>query len=176
MQPEQPTAPTVLRFRSASGRTEIALRPDGTYSLHVLHGADILSGEEAGKAAWALSRVETVDLQTKLANDLLPVVVDMEAFGIPTDVNALDALRVALAQLRAAAAAYQRGLTEGRRQAAEGWEREWGVALRGHAASCVLSERDARGIAAGCPDDLKAEVFSRLVGPWEPAEPAGGAA
>jgi hypothetical protein len=68
------------------------------------------------------------------------------------------------------AAIFNAGRERGLREATEGWEREWGLDLHGRGASCVLSERDARGIAAGCPDHLKAEVFSRLVGPWEPAD------
>ena len=58
--PDQPTQPTVLRFRSASGRTEIAQRPDGTVSLHVLHGSDVLTVEELTKAAWALGEAAPV--------------------------------------------------------------------------------------------------------------------
>jgi hypothetical protein len=65
---------------------------------------------------------------------------------------------------------HARGVSEGRRQATEGWKREWGVDLHGRGAQCVLDEHAARGIVAGCPDDLDPKVFARLAGPWEPAE------
>lgn len=54
--PNQPTEPTVLKFRSASGRTEIAWRPDGTVSLHVRHGHDTLTGADLIAAARALDK------------------------------------------------------------------------------------------------------------------------
>ena len=69
-------------------------------------------------------------------------------------------------------ATWQRGVAEGRRQATEGWDREWGLALYGHPAHCVLNEHAARGIAAGAPEDAQAKVVSRFVGPWEAAEQA----
>lgn len=62
------------------------------------------------------------------------------------------------------------GIAEGLRQAAEGWEREWGLSLHGHPAQCVLNEHAARGIAADPSAPADAKVLSRLVGPWEPAE------
>ncbi len=58
---------------------------------------------------------------------------------------------------------------EGRHQATEGWEREWGLILHGHP-QCVMNEHAARGIAADPRAGVEATVVSRLVGPWEPAE------
>jgi hypothetical protein len=69
-------------------------------------------------------------------------------------------------------AAHERGVAEGRRQATEGWEREWGLALHGHPGQCVLNEHAARGIAADPTAPADTKVLSRLVGPWEPAEQA----
>lgn len=65
---------------------------------------------------------------------------------------------------------YERGVAEGRRQATEGWDREWRVDLGGgwpeHPCD---SEADAHRVAAARPGR---SVVSRLVGPWEPAEQA----
>lgn len=84
-------------------------------------------------------------------------------------IAALDGYEASALQL-----AYERGGVAGRRQATEVWEREWGVDLYGRGAHCVLNEHAARGIAAGAPEDAQAKVASRLVGPWEAAEQAGG--
>jgi hypothetical protein len=59
---------------------------------------------------------------------------------------------------------------EGRRQATEGWEREWGTRYAIAQADFVrehASEADARGWAERVAG---ADVVSRLVGPWEPDE------
>lgn len=64
-------------------------------------------------------------------------------------------------------------LLAGRRQAAEGWDREWGVEP-GPGAEARYdegTEADARRFAALQPDR---RVVSRLVGPWEPSAPEGG--
>lgn len=66
-------------------------------------------------------------------------------------------------------AAYERGVAEGRRQATEGWEREWGV--RSPAGS-VEVRRDERGARRLASYHEGARPVSRLVGPWEPAEQA----
>jgi hypothetical protein len=64
-------------------------------------------------------------------------------------------------------AAYDRGLAEGRRQATEGWERQWAVAhVDGGWVYPYGSEAEAR---AHCTADWH-HVVSRLVGPWEPDE------
>jgi hypothetical protein len=75
MQPDQSTPPTVLRFRSASGRTEIAQRSDGTAGVHVLTGADVLTADDIAKAAWALRTITqdgacAVDLDEAIAERL----------------------------------------------------------------------------------------------------------
>jgi hypothetical protein len=63
-------------------------------------------------------------------------------------------------------AAYERGGAEGRRQATEGWERQWAVAhVDGGWVYPYESEVEAR---AHCRVDWH-HVVSRLVGPWEPA-------
>jgi hypothetical protein len=53
--PIQPARPTVLKFRSKSGRTEFALMPDGTVKVHVLHGSDTLNRADIATAARALN-------------------------------------------------------------------------------------------------------------------------
>jgi hypothetical protein len=63
-------------------------------------------------------------------------------------------------------------VVEGRRQATEGWEREWGA--RG-ADGWVFGVEDGEGeqrarAVAAWPKDRPSTVVSRLVGPWEPAE------
>lgn len=72
--PEEPRPPTVLKFRSASGRTEIAHRPDGTVSLHVLGGSDVLTPHESGDASWAIGaakhHVHAVALDQAIAEHL----------------------------------------------------------------------------------------------------------
>lgn len=57
----QPTGPTVLKFRSTSGRTEFALLPDGTVKVHVLHGTDTLSGADIAAAVRALDNAARRD-------------------------------------------------------------------------------------------------------------------
>ena len=47
--------PTVLRFRSKSGRTEVARRGDGTISIRVLTGQDRLDLDDAHKLAVVLA-------------------------------------------------------------------------------------------------------------------------
>jgi hypothetical protein len=47
--------PTVLKFRSKSGRTEVARRGDGTISIRVLTGQDRLDLDDAHKLAAALA-------------------------------------------------------------------------------------------------------------------------
>lgn len=47
--------PTVLIFRSQSGRTEVAREPDGTLSLRVLEGCDELSDTDRITLASVLS-------------------------------------------------------------------------------------------------------------------------
>lgn len=69
-------------------------------------------------------------------------------------------------------AALQTANEQGRRQATEGWDREWGLAMHGHPGQCVLNEHAARGIAADPTAPADTKVLSRLVGPWEPAEQA----
>jgi len=76
--------------------------------------------------------------------------------------------------------AYERGIFDagvaaGRRQATEGWEREWGVTsgdgdprgINGGPLGLRDSEEDAQRMAARVAGRT---VVSRLVGPWEPAE------
>lgn len=59
---------------------------------------------------------------------------------------------------------------QGRRQATEGWEREWGVDLHGTGGQCVMNEHAARGIAADPSAPVGAKVLYRLVGSWETDE------
>lgn len=56
-QTPEPSRPTVLKFRSSSGRTELALLPDGTVTVHVLHGTDTLTAADIAAAARALTAV-----------------------------------------------------------------------------------------------------------------------
>lgn len=68
-------------------------------------------------------------------------------------------------------AAYARGIAEGRRQATEGWERQWGFkhADDSQPEPCGRCEGVLQGtLAAGRAPD--SDTFSRLVGPWETAE------
>lgn len=60
----------------------------------------------------------------------------------------------------------EQGVVEGRRQATEGWEREWGVSADA-GVYVYPTERDARDAVGR---DLRGRVVSRLVGPWETAE------
>lgn len=62
-------------------------------------------------------------------------------------------------------------LTEGRRQATEGWEREWGAQYRDDSwvQATFDSEAEAVEFAAGA---IGHRAVSRLVGPWEPTEQA----
>ena len=53
--PDQPKPPTVLKFRSASGRTEFALTPEGTVKVNVLHGSDTFDAADITAAARTLS-------------------------------------------------------------------------------------------------------------------------
>jgi hypothetical protein len=68
-------------------------------------------------------------------------------------------------------AAYERGVAEGRRQATEGWEREWGAQYRDDSwvQATFDTEAEAVEFAAGA---IGHRAVSRLVGPWEPAEQA----
>jgi hypothetical protein len=52
--PIDPKPPTVLLFRSSSGRTEIARRGDGALTIRVLTGVDTLTGDELAGFAAAL--------------------------------------------------------------------------------------------------------------------------
>lgn len=64
-------------------------------------------------------------------------------------------------------AAYERGVAEGRRQATEGWEREWAVRFPPPVGlQAGYTEAEARA-ANGRGDAI---AVSCLVGPWEPAE------
>lgn len=47
--------PPVLVFRSASGRTEVARRPNGMFSVSVLYGADFLDADDARRFAGAVA-------------------------------------------------------------------------------------------------------------------------
>lgn len=72
-------------------------------------------------------------------------------------------------------AEFERGVAEGRRQATEGWERQWGVELPplfGDEAGVHLCEDEALAhhVALREPES---RVVSRLVGPWEPTEQDG---
>lgn len=58
------------------------------------------------------------------------------------------------------------GVAEGRRQATEGWEREWAVELPDGARYDADDLEDARQCALR--GDQPREIVSRLVGPWEP--------
>jgi hypothetical protein len=71
-------------------------------------------------------------------------------------------------------AAYERGVAEGRRQATEGWDREWAFENRANLTipiagddvlrfEAMIAQRQAAGEETG-------RLVSRLVGPWEPAE------
>jgi hypothetical protein len=61
--------------------------------------------------------------------------------------------------------AHERGVAEGRRQATEGWEREWAFEHR-YGRTTYDTETNARMAAA----EQGRTVVSRLAGPWEPAE------
>lgn len=92
--------------------------------------------------------------------------------------------RLALVALRAAGPtppfpgpeinAYERGVAEGRRQATEGWDREWGARWMQDAVDPTddvfpcHDEADARDLQERSGGYRRAE--SRLVGPWEAAE------
>ena len=175
--PDQPKPPTVLKFRSASGRTEIARRPDGTISLHVLAGHDVLADGDIVAAAAALvvgeeaayeRGVAAGRAQVERATDACPACTEESAY-IDGHAHVTDYGYVLYdPQHRQDLAG---GLVaEGRRQATEGWEREWGLALHGHPGQCVLNEHAARGIAADPTAPADTKVLSRLVGPWEAAE------
>lgn len=64
------------------------------------------------------------------------------------------------------AAAYERGIAEGLRQATEGWEREYAVRYPDGYVYDDVTEAAAREIVVHWPHRV---VVSRLVGPWEPA-------
>lgn len=69
---------------------------------------------------------------------------------------------------------WSQGIAEGRRQATEGWDREWGVQFLpdGH----VFAADDEAEAHNTANRDVQRFVVSRLVGPWEPAEqPEDGA-
>lgn len=68
--------------------------------------------------------------------------------------------------------AYERGLAEGRRQATEGWRREWGASFNNGASTWVSTDEDAARQLAARYDSPTVTVVSRLVGPWEPTEQA----
>ena len=61
-------------------------------------------------------------------------------------------------------------VAEGRRQATEGWDRQW--AVQTPAMILPIDEEDRVRRHAARSDDYR--VVSRLVGPWEPTEQAGG--
>jgi hypothetical protein len=65
---------------------------------------------------------------------------------------------------------FTEGLAEGRRQATEGWEREWAVDQAGDRLE-ARDEKAARWFASRAPGRV---VVSRLVAPWEPAEQPEG--
>lgn len=60
-------------------------------------------------------------------------------------------------------------VAEGRRQATEGWDREWGFTELGGAVDACDGEAEARRFATYRKGRT---VVSRLVGPWEAAEQA----
>lgn len=79
----------------------------------------------------------------------------------------LRAQRAQLAQLRDERdAAHAAGVAAGRRQATEGWKREWGVEVSGGGVTRCGDEGGARWVA----EHEGGRVVSRLVGSWEPAE------
>jgi len=174
--PDQPKPPTVLKFRSASGRTEIARRPDGTISLHVLAGHDVLADGDIVAAAAALvvgeeaayeRGVAAGRAQVERATDACPACTEESAF-IDGHAHVTDYGYVLYdPQHRQDLAG---GLVaEGRRQATEGWDREWAVDLGGRwlTKHPCDSEADARRVAGAYRESRT--VVSRLVGPWEAA-------
>lgn len=56
------TAPTVLIFRSTSGRTEIARRPDGMLRVNVLQGRDKLDADDAERLTRSLVECRAQDV------------------------------------------------------------------------------------------------------------------
>ena len=177
--PDQPKPPTVLKFRSASGRTEIARRPDGTISLHVLAGHDVLADGDIVAAAAALvvgeeaayeRGVAAGRAQVERATDACPACTEESAF-IDGHAHVTDYGYVLYdPQHRQDLAG---GLVaEGRRQATEGWGREWAIDLPGTTLVYACDdEADARASASAEPSGCF--VVSRLVGPWEAAEQDG---
>jgi hypothetical protein len=63
-------------------------------------------------------------------------------------------------------------IAEGRRQATEGWEREWGAQYREDSWVQATFDREAEAVefAAGA---IGHRAVSRLIGPWEPAKQDG---
>lgn len=57
---------------------------------------------------------------------------------------------------------------EGRRQATEGWEREWGAQYRDDSWVQATFDREAEAVEFAA-SALGHRAVSRLVGPWEPA-------
>ncbi len=91
-------------------------------------------------------------------------------YGGPGDLHDLDREDITEIIRVVLTATWQSAVAEGRRQATEGWEREWGYTWgERKAAAWCRSEADARRFAAL---DLTRTVVSRLVGPWEHASRA----
>lgn len=64
----------------------------------------------------------------------------------------------------------EQGIAKGRRQATEGWKREWGVRGPGGGVEIRRNEDSARRLVVRYAIDEDVRAVSRLVGPWETAE------
>jgi hypothetical protein len=146
MSTDQPTSGQLASFDQTHAAWSASL--DNVIDAYRCELADGQSREisMAGLSQWLSATMATVALAEHLA---VAVARLLEAHAAP-------------------AAAFRDGEAEGRRQATEGWEREW--SLNGPAFSGLVGdEQRVRQWAATNPE---LAVVSRLVGPWEPAEQA----
>lgn len=150
MQPDQPTPDQLAGF----DQTLAALSANLDLLID-MYRAELADGQHpdislAGLAEWLRANHDVAELAEHLAAAVRRLV---EAHAAPA---------------AAYHDGYDDGVRQGRRQATEGWEREWSVRYEpdGYVHGGKFTEAGAKARAA----ELDGTVVSRLVGPWETAE------